>query len=55
MVELPVDAFGVQRFVGTAPREDHISHLVGFTPSVWQSTLRERAVKAAEGGCNLSC
>ena len=55
MVELPMDDFGVWRSVCAVPREDHISHLEGVTPSVWQVTPCEKLAKAAEGGSNLAC
>ena len=37
MVELPVDAFGLRHSVCAIPREDHVSHLEGVTPSMWQA------------------
>ena len=54
-VELPVDAFVLERCVCTFLREDHTSHLKGVTPSVKQAIPCEIVVKAAEGGHNFSC
>ena len=55
VVELPMDAFRVQRSIRTVPRADHVSHLEGVTPSVWQATPRKRVEKAAEGRRDLAC
>ena len=36
------------------PREDKISHMEGFSLSVWQATPCKRVGKAAEGGRDLA-
>ena len=50
MVELHVESFGVWRSMRTVPSVDHVSHLEGVTPSIWQATPCEKAVKLVEGG-----
>ena len=46
---LPLKLAGTQRSVCAVPRVDHARHLEGVTPSAWQATPCERAVKLAEG------
>ena len=55
MIELLVDAFGVRLSVRAVPRSDHVSHLEGFTLSMWQAMPCERVVKASEEDRNLFC
>ena len=50
-----MDSFGVRRrSVHAVSRADHVSHLEGVTPSVWQATPCARVVKAAEGVNDLA-
>ena len=53
--EIPMEAFVVQRSLRAVPRADHVSPLERVTPSVWQATPRERAMKISEGGRDLAC
>ena len=39
----------------TVPRADHISHLEGAPPSVWQAKPCNRVGKFSEGGRELAC
>ena len=55
VVELPVDAFSVRRYVRALPQADHIIHLEGVSPSAWKVTPCERAGKAGEDGRDLAC
>ena len=54
VVELPVDAFGVRRFVTATLRADHVSHLKGFTPYMWQAMPCGRVGIATEVGRDLA-
>ena len=53
VADLPVDAFGVRRYMRAILREDHVSHLEGVTPSVWQAMPCERVGGTAEVGHDL--
>ena len=55
VVDITLDAFRLWCSVRTVLRADHISHLEGVTPFVWQATLCKRVVKAAEGRRYLAC
>ena len=55
VVEIPMETFAVRRSVRAIPWADHVSHLEGVTPPVWQSMSCDLAGKLQEEGRGLSC
>ena len=53
VVELPVEAFVMRRYVQAVTRADHVSHLEGVTTHVWQSIHFKRAGKLSDVGRDL--
>ena len=54
VVELPVEAFVMRRYVQAVTRADHVSHLEGVATRVLQSMPFERLGKLSAGGRNLA-
>ena len=55
VVELPAEALAVRRSVLAVTREDHISHLEGFSPPDWKVMTCERVGELSTGSHDLLC
>ena len=55
VADLPVGTFRVRRSVRAVLRADHVNHLEGVTPYMWQDTTCKRVGKVAKVGCDLAC